>query len=1400
MKIITRFLVFLLALVLALGSNGVPFTAPMQVQADEIELQTYETAAGIVEVLEIQPGRKFLLQSIDLDNAFGSGKYRLTQLSMGELISQVDTFDGQYDVIILGNEVIGTSYSMAMQNVSNRTYFAQGDQTYSMPNGVSTASQAEFYDGNDITNLAASKLMAFIEKNQLMIFDTNVFNLNGTNVKAQFESIQNSYKVKKYTGTTESTRRTNLIYQMKNWNTEAGIAKRPKLVVRAPKSYNSNDEVPYYLPQLSSGAKQLEIEFDATSSVPGAIMDADLYIDFNADGRYTAEEKLNLFDSDGDPLNHGIKSDKSYSFMYYMSHLFTGHVGWKVILTERESKVMSSLTGSLATKGSKVNIRLLHLTPDNTNATLEIRNLGALLSKTDEYNIQVTQVKASEFNSKYPNDARDVNNNLVKTQLNGNYDMIIFGFQDATVYTINKPALVAEINQFTAQGQSVMFTHDNFTFNTNSPGSWGYDLGRYFRDVSGQNAYQLDPANASVNHVGSALYKPYPVPGKWTFGFSDYTLRRANNNTFITTTTAYKLNEGPITQYPNTLANNTTKTLDIANTHFQYFRLNLEDPELVPWFSLTGNSYNQYDARNNYYTYSKGNITYSGTGHSAPNGMDEQKMFINTILKAFRGANHAPVLESVTGPKSGGVNVLYSTQGEYAFSFKATDFDLNDQYLNAQIYVDLDATYDMKTPSSLGKSYISYRHNALKIEDRVINDVQKSVIIPVWNKDANKSIKPLAEFVETNLGKKLVDNDKFWIHIYAEDAKGAKSVVKSFEFQYVEASSIDLGMANEQKGYLVNDVVPLQYVIKPILPVGGNKSLLYMTATDAADALDNTKNIKLSISYPTEVSSGVEVVKSSDWLPVTETGKVGYAINLCNYISFSVGAKEGQVFNGGIGKPFSDSDPKTYITKDGISLKFTKEMDIALDSQVQFDRYSSTTFRVKDDETVKATTAFAVKTGSITVTTKNQNGSKVKTPMWVTLMEDGKPTDFKAMTNNGVVTFDKVPTGIYDIHVQGVDTYVFNSTDATKQIHVQYGDGTLSNYVKNIEAQVTGNIIEVVSFKQLFNGSENAEDKDNKGIYNWKANEINGIRSNNVFDANVNIVAKTGITSLRLGGLQLEDTVDQSVLKFADGVEITDVKIKGLFGSASSATKNLTREGDTDIWKLDGTGNGLVANQAYTISFKVKLGDKYSAYGDMVDGRKYLLSFATFDVEEPSVDEPWPYYNDPKLKMNVLVNSNPITNLILTGKDNRKPALVMSKSTAGVGYVKVGFTAVMDITSTELGFLIQTAAGSVLPNSVTYKITEANITKKPGGSNVQATATGNKLQLGNVKTGSYEIILRIEYKSPTKAMGELANAKGQQLYFSPTMAVQATGIDKPDMPTPYFEPLPLVKTDVPTLN
>lgn len=168
-----------------------------------------------------------------------------------------------------------------------------------------------------------------------------------------------------------------------------------------------------------------------------------------------------------------------------------------------------------------------------------------------------------------------------------------------------------------------------------------------------------------------------------------------------------RVNEGQITQYPYTI----NMDFVVGETHGQWWQLNMEDNDLTVWYTLqdpamsslandsrvnggykkreTANNNSRYialmysavpqDAANNYYIFSKGNIFYSGVGHSAVANGEEQRLFVNTLVAAYRPKYGLPFIQvtsteanltkpspnrtySITLP----VDYLYNEDGSYA--------------------------------------------------------------------------------------------------------------------------------------------------------------------------------------------------------------------------------------------------------------------------------------------------------------------------------------------------------------------------------------------------------------------------------------------------------------------------------------------------------------------------------------------------------------------------------------------------------------------------------------------------------------------------------------------------------------------------------------------------------------
>lgn len=290
------------------------------------------------------------------------------------------------------------------------------------------------------------------------------------------------------------------------------------------------------------------------------------------------------------------------------------------------------------------------------------------------------------------------------------YNMFVIGFRDAYggKDMSNANGAAEYLYYFAMSGRSILFTHDNTSLYNTAPGS-GYTANAFLRDILGMNRYGVNSTELSRAKAGDGRgfrsglaaslsnYRQNRIAsGLWydstdkaqKQGFSLNSIRRIgqyqNNgagerlqykylvidaadptqligsdpdgydNLLPLTDRAVRMNVGQITEYPY----NISGTLPIAATHSQWYQLNMEDPEVTVWYALGkdvntwggGRSYaaSPNDAANNYYIYSKGNIFYSGVGHSDTqdgSNVMERKLFINTLIAAYRATAEPPVVE-----------------------------------------------------------------------------------------------------------------------------------------------------------------------------------------------------------------------------------------------------------------------------------------------------------------------------------------------------------------------------------------------------------------------------------------------------------------------------------------------------------------------------------------------------------------------------------------------------------------------------------------------------------------------------------------------------------------------------------------------------------------------------------
>lgn len=302
------------------------------------------------------------------------------------------------------------------------------------------------------------------------------------------------------------------------------------------------------------------------------------------------------------------------------------------------------------------------------------------------------------------------------------YDMIILGFRDSAGFTSDK-AFVDGLKDFIAQGKSVILSHDLVY---NESGEFAYvpwlrtvsGQRRAYYNKSGdkyKKSYSRTMQNnQQISLVPSGLQKTvfdrltnYEVDGntlgtdwenvnefidnstrnlsyviskrehlgnKYISSFADgldaKSLRYDRTSTNLParwpvyTQMIHITNRGQITNYPYKLLDE----FKVANTHPQNYQLDLEPEkggDVNVWYNLTGNSFNgrKQDSRNNFFIYNKGNITYTGSGHTsdAVLGDEEVKLFVNTMISAYRVPEEKPVIQIENADTTGknGVSYLY---------------------------------------------------------------------------------------------------------------------------------------------------------------------------------------------------------------------------------------------------------------------------------------------------------------------------------------------------------------------------------------------------------------------------------------------------------------------------------------------------------------------------------------------------------------------------------------------------------------------------------------------------------------------------------------------------------------------------------------------------------------------
>ena len=296
------------------------------------------------------------------------------------------------------------------------------------------------------------------------------------------------------------------------------------------------------------------------------------------------------------------------------------------------------------------------------------------------------------------------------------------------------------IREYALTGHSVLFTHDMSSYHESST-QWGYLANTMLRDLEGMDRYgrlsssnrdlkyNFDRPGVTVQNYDSK-YDSAKLKGNDTGenrGISDNTVLRFSGDKIygLTTrqiTSSYvtdanstvpwsgketitAINEGQITQYPFLITDGIGDSFEVKMTHAQYYQLNLDtdsqdsnaNDDVVVWYAISNNSdssdyrkptLHEYykavhnDVRNNYYIYSKGNVIYTGCGHSAVDSEQEKKLFVNTLVASYSSGLHAPrvVFKANTWDSSATITNIYLPYDTEIINADGTTGEFLDNY------------------------------------------------------------------------------------------------------------------------------------------------------------------------------------------------------------------------------------------------------------------------------------------------------------------------------------------------------------------------------------------------------------------------------------------------------------------------------------------------------------------------------------------------------------------------------------------------------------------------------------------------------------------------------------------------------------------------------------------------
>jgi len=394
----------------------------------------------------------------------------------------------------------------------------------------------------------------------------------------------------------------------------------------------------------------------------------------------------------------------------------TGYLGllpWKLVFTQNDnSLVRRSVLGFTAVPietADRQSIKVLQLLSSSGN-NWDLSNdtkFAGYLDKVQEFDINIDTMLSTNYIKAITNLSSGTvvtDADVAKyTNLLNDYDMLVIGFSDTYGFSggtdKQREAAAKAIRQYISDGRSVLFTHDTTSYHNIINDGWGYEFNRYVRDIAGQDRYGVLRRIDGLSVIDTVYDTMWAARGSqsataltynYIQGFTNAHIARyaSTNNYLPSTRAAYRsaglgsysgqtiyvseVNSGQVTRYPFYIP----ASFSVATTHPQYYQLDLDtnskdtilDDDVVVWYCLSdvdGSSFDDCyqampnDVRNDYYIYNKGNVTYSGVGHSKVTNDIEMQLFVNTMVAAYNAGLHAPKVVYKEGTEQNAATIDY---------------------------------------------------------------------------------------------------------------------------------------------------------------------------------------------------------------------------------------------------------------------------------------------------------------------------------------------------------------------------------------------------------------------------------------------------------------------------------------------------------------------------------------------------------------------------------------------------------------------------------------------------------------------------------------------------------------------------------------------------------------------